>query len=263
MTLPLRVHEYGSPGAPDLVLLHGITDAGTTWPDAVARWEESWHILAVDQRGHGESPAFHDTRLEWMQDVMVADVVRTIENARELSGGRIPVVVGHSLGGRVALAVARRRPELVRALVLEDPALYWTPRTRPDFIAEQEAFLDGFARPGGVRAEMDRMRRESRWTDAEIEMWAECKSQVDRRFIRRLDLGELDAVAVLNAVEVPTLVVVPPDTTLVPSPESITSRRVRYEVIDGAGHCVRRDRPAEYFRIVDEFLTEATTEPRR
>ena len=107
------------------------------------------------------------------------------------------------------------------------------------------------------------MRRESPWTDAEIEMWAECKSQVDRRFIRRLDLGELDAVAVLNAVEVPTLVVVPPDTTLVPSPESITSRRVRYEVIDGAGHCVRRDRPAEYFRIVDEFLTEATTEPRR
>ena len=85
MTLPLRVHEYGSPGAPDLVLLHGITDAGTTWPDAVARWEASWHILAVDQRGHGESPAFHDTQLEWMQDLMVADVVRTIVS------GAIPI----------------------------------------------------------------------------------------------------------------------------------------------------------------------------
>lgn len=263
MTLPLRVHEYGSPGAPDLVLLHGITDAGTTWPDAVDRWEESWHVLGVDQRGHGESPPFHETQLTRIPRVLLADAVRALEAARELSGGRAAVVVGHSLGGRVALAAARARPELVRALVLEDPALYWNPATMPGWVAQQEAKLDAFADEAGQAAEMARMRAETAWSEAEIETWAECKAKVDREFIRHLDLGTLDPVVALEGVRVPTLVVVPPDTELVPPPDRITNERLRYAVIEGAGHCVRRDRPAEYYAVVEEFLAEVTAPPRR
>lgn len=264
MTLPLRVNEFGRPDAPDLVLLHGLTDAGTTWPDAVERWEHGWHVLAIDQRGHGESPPFHETQLERIHEVFVADAVRTLETARELSGGGTAVVIGHSLGGRVALAVAAQRPELVRALVLEDPALFWSPAEIPEFIAEQQEFLDAFDgafHEGAAAAEVERMRRETPWSDAEILMWAACKPRVDRGLIANLDLGDVDAVAMLDAVAVPTLVVHPPASPLIPPPGAVSNPLVRFVEVAGAGHCVRRDRPQQYYAVVEAFLDEVTDEP--
>ena len=41
---PLTIHRYGSPDAPPLVLVHGVTDAGTNWPDLVEHWGDRWDI---------------------------------------------------------------------------------------------------------------------------------------------------------------------------------------------------------------------------
>jgi len=54
----LRVHELGRADGPTLVLLHGLSDSGLCWPDAVRRWRHDYRIVAPDARGHGESPRF-------------------------------------------------------------------------------------------------------------------------------------------------------------------------------------------------------------
>src|SRR5664279_2944588 len=54
----LRVHELGREDGPTLVLLHGLSDSGLCWPDAVRRWRHGYRIVAPDARGHGESPRF-------------------------------------------------------------------------------------------------------------------------------------------------------------------------------------------------------------
>src|SRR5450756_2522288 len=71
----LRVHELGRADGPTLVLLHGFTDSGLCWSDAVRRWCHDYRIVAPDARGHGESPRFDPaTSGRNRSDVMVADV---------------------------------------------------------------------------------------------------------------------------------------------------------------------------------------------
>jgi pimeloyl-ACP methyl ester carboxylesterase len=54
----LEEDRFGDPDAPTVVLLHGLTEAGTAWPDLVAHWGDAWNVLAPDLRGHGQSSRF-------------------------------------------------------------------------------------------------------------------------------------------------------------------------------------------------------------
>lgn len=111
----LRYDEFEGDGVP-VVLLHGLSSARTTWhrvvPELAGR-----RVLALDQRGHGESD--HAPRTYDLAHY-AADAVAFCEEV--VSGSS--VLVGHSLGGVVAFVVARTRPDLVRAALLEDPPLY-------------------------------------------------------------------------------------------------------------------------------------------
>lgn len=247
----IRVHESGTPGQPTLLLVHGLTEAGTAWPDAVGRWGAAWHILAVDLRGHGTSPRFADADLDHSPDVWLGDLLGVLDALPEP-----PVVVGHSMGALFSLRAAVVAPTRVRALVLEDPARpsgAWTPSA--EFTAAQEEFLDRFVTPDLADAERARMRVESTWTPAEIDAWAACKPQVDRRMIRRgLYLGDPDLDAALNRVAVPTLLVAPEDGGMAPKPADLANPTVQLAFVPGVGHCVRRDDPAAYHALVDPFL---------
>lgn len=245
----LRLHEFGPSDAPTLVLLHGLTEAGTAWPDAVRRWQDRWHVIAVDQRGHGASPRFDRDQLEhsyrvWLQDAL--DVLGDLADR--------PIVIGHSLGGLFALRAAVAAPDLVRALVLEDPARP-SGGIEPDpaFVGHEESFLDTFV--GGTAPEKARMRRESAWTPAEIDAWADCKPLVDRTMIRDgLRLGPADFGTACAALTVPTLLVLPEERRLPPTDDGPTNPLIELAWIPDVGHCVRRDDPDAYHAVVDAFL---------
>lgn len=246
MSGSLSVNVHGQPHDPALVLVHGVTDAGTTWPDAVAHWSADWRVHTVSLRGHGESPRFTEEQAGDMMATHVADLVEVLEGFDES-----PVVVGHSLGGRTAVLAALQRPELVRALVLEDPALM---DTTPHRRREMRLWIDGL-KDFGQRKDTEIARQiEAGWSAAEAQAWAASKLQVDLRMMELLDFGPMDRDEVLNGLAVPTLMLAPSDSTIVPSPERVTNPQVRMELLDGVGHCVRRDDPESYFRIVDAFL---------
>jgi pimeloyl-ACP methyl ester carboxylesterase len=102
----------GPPGAPTLVLLHGVTlDAQINWSDAVPALAPHFRVLTMDLRGHGAGPpARVPYRLEDCADD-VAAVVRAMRIG--------PVVpVGYSMGGMVAQVFWRRHRELTAGLVL-------------------------------------------------------------------------------------------------------------------------------------------------
>ena len=102
------------PGAPpDTLLMHGIGNYGRYWDlfaDAVA---ERLHLVAPDARGHGDS---HRPADAYAPADFVADAVRVID----AKGMERPVVVGHSMGGFHATALATAHPDRVRGLVLVD-----------------------------------------------------------------------------------------------------------------------------------------------
>lgn len=251
MGAPLIVHRYGRPAGPAVVLLHGLTEAGTAWPDLVERWGDTWRIVAPDLRGHGSSPRFAAGELDQAPELMLADVLAVVDSEAD------PVVlVGHSLGGLLALRAALARPDRVRALVLEDPARPGPTRVNPPaWIAHNEEFLDSMADQAG---EIARMRRESRWSDAEIEAWAACKPQVDRSYIHHgVYAAPADWLGMFEAVAVPTLLLAPTDSDMAPREGTVANPLVRVVTVRDAGHCVRRDQPAVFHAAVDAFLAEA------
>jgi esterase len=125
--LQFHYRDWGNEGAPVLLLLHGGWQAATDW-DAVAEvLTNRYHVLALDQRGHGGSDRATDYALERFADDLEAFVSHL--------GLRRFALLGFSWGGTVAYFYAARQPESLSALVIVDIGPDWAevirPRVRP------------------------------------------------------------------------------------------------------------------------------------
>lgn len=107
----LAFEEWGDPGAPRVICLHGVTRHGGSFAK-LAEALEGFHVLAPDLLGHGSSPF----EPPWDIDAHLEAIVETV-------GPQPGAFVGHSFGGRLAFELAARSPELVARLVLLDPAI--------------------------------------------------------------------------------------------------------------------------------------------
>lgn len=113
----LHVAVDGDPANPPVLLLHGITSCTTTWEWLVPRLVDRFRVLRLDFRGHGGSARAPGT---YHFPSYVGDAAAACEQVAATAC----LVVGHSLGGGTAVALAQQRPDLVRGIVLEDPALF-------------------------------------------------------------------------------------------------------------------------------------------
>jgi pimeloyl-ACP methyl ester carboxylesterase len=106
----------GREDGPPIVFLHGVTGRWQAWLPVMTALAADWRLYALDFRGHGRSgrvPGAYRA-VDYAADV-VAFLRRRVETPA--------VLVGHSLGAIVSIAVAADAPEAVRAAVLEDPPL--------------------------------------------------------------------------------------------------------------------------------------------
>ena len=107
----LHVQRSGS-GAPALVFIHGLGGSTATWDGVVAELSPVYTTVAVDLLGHGQSPVPEDTAL-YTRDAALTDlddVLATIDGPA--------VLVGHSLGGYLALAHAATRPGATAGIIV-------------------------------------------------------------------------------------------------------------------------------------------------
>jgi len=111
----MRLHylDWGGGGGA-VLLLHGFTAHAHAWDDLAQALSPSYHVLALDQRGHGDS--------DWARDGAYAteDHLADIAGFVEAMGLSRLAIIGHSMGGRNAIAYAACYPEKVERLVLVD-----------------------------------------------------------------------------------------------------------------------------------------------
>lgn len=106
----LNVVEQGS--GPDVLFVHGwLNDAGV-WSGVMSELAPSFRCVAVDLPGHGESVATGPGT--YGRDAVLADLIHVLDDR----GIDAPIVVGHSLGGYLALALAIEQPSRVAGLGL-------------------------------------------------------------------------------------------------------------------------------------------------
>lgn len=245
MALTLRTRHWGG-GERRMLLLHGITSNTAGWwrlgPDLA---ESGWHVIAADLRGHGDSPAGGDYRLSsYVEDVLAL--------------GRWDVVLGHSLGGALAVLASTSDPRFARRLILQDPALLMAA------IPTEEAvgwLLEPYGRPRTIEALTD---DNPTWHPEDVRLKVEalgqCSPEVVEATVR--DNPDWNLIAETAGLSVPTTIIGgdPPHGGIVPVTigEWFAAENpfIDYVVVPGSGHSAHRE-PKSYEAFLEVVLRAA------
>ena len=117
MSVRLAHIEHPAQGvetAPPIVVAHGLFGSGRNFNTLGRRWAANRRVLLLDMRNHGASP--------WTDDMGYPEQAGDLADAiHRLAGGRA-LVLGHSMGGKAAMALALTRPDRVAGLIVADIA---------------------------------------------------------------------------------------------------------------------------------------------
>jgi esterase len=137
----MRFHylEWGRADAPPIVLLHGGHQSAHSWDLVSLHLARSHRVLALDQRGHGDS--------EWARDVEYSNHAMALDAEAFIAamGLHRPILIGHSMGARNAMLLTRRDHSYLRALVVVDVGPELSDRGRQaiaGFVRENQEFED-------------------------------------------------------------------------------------------------------------------------
>ncbi len=273
--IDLHLLEWSHEGVP-LLLLHGFGNEAHIWDDFAPAVAPHYRTLALDQRGHGDSV--------WADDVSGYDLDRLVDDVEAVTAGlgieRL-VLIGHSLGGRVATLFAGRHPERLAGLVLVDIGPELDPRgvmrirqetersIDPSFASLEEyarllSLLYPAAKPHaiqGMARHGAKQREDSRWVlkmDPALRRGMAGPEDPDEAAAReeRIVAQQWDA---LRALPCPALVVrgaasdlFAPDTADRMADEVL--HRGRLAVVPQAGHSVMTDNPEGFRDAVTAFV---------
>lgn len=255
---PLAAWEWPGDG-PDALLLHGVGNYGRYWDAFAAAVAGRLRLVAPDARGHGDSARPAD-------GYATADFVRDAVGVLDAHGMAQAVVVGHSMGGFHALALALTHPARVRRLVIVDAGPRSLPEgahrarrlslERPESFAdraEAEAYLRRTSPGYGDGVYENRLRWLFREEGGRL-VWRSSRDALARIFAGSEDRGPSWAEA--GSLRMPALVVrgtrSPVLSAAVASELVATLPDARLVELD-AGHNVALDRPGELAEAVIAF----------
>lgn len=248
-------------GHGDLVLfVHGFPFHGGMWQAQLDALPSGWRGVAPDLRGFAETPvgAFRGT---YGMDLLADDLAGLIEAL----GAERAVVCGLSMGGYVALALWRRHPQVVRALVLSD--------TRAGADTEEARERRGTdaarARREGVawlvegmlpKLLSERTRREQPETVAALRQVMEAVTPETVALALEAMADRPDSAPLLAGIDVPALLVAGAEDAITPPAEleamAAALPDARLVIIDGAGHVPPLERPDAFSAALTAFLGE-------
>jgi pimeloyl-ACP methyl ester carboxylesterase len=271
-----RLSYLRAGSGPPLLLLHGIANNCQTWADVIPRLAESHTVIAPDLLGHGESDKPRG-------DYSIAAYANGLRDLTSVLDIEQATIVGHSLGGGVALQFAYQFPERCERLVLVGsgglgPEL--SAGLRAATLPGAELVLGALTGAAGpLRVGLQGVSRIGRVTrlqrlhdlaEAGDALLALKDVEARRAFLRTLRgvadargqaVSALDRLYLANAV--PMLVIWGSRDPIVPALHAETVRELvpsaRVEVFQGAGHWPHLDDPDRFSDLLLEFI--AGTEP--
>lgn len=265
--LKLHYQEWGDPAAPPILMLHGFGVSGHMFDEFAQRAADRYHLIALDQRGHGDSDWSDEG--DYTREAFVGD----IEGFRQALGIDQFYLVGHSMGGINAVTYAVRNPSRVKALVLVDVGPESAKEgvenivrfTRGPDMLEFDEFVE-MAHRFNPRRSMenirDRMRH--RLKPAENGKWT---WKFDSRFREKngslrigSEMSNDETWQLFRSLTTPTLLVRGAESDVLT--QDVAERAVRempnarLALISGAGHSVPGDNPDDFSGAALQFLQD-------
>jgi len=259
----LNAVDYGGAGKPPLLLVHGGSAHARWWDFVGPGLVDRCHVLALDQRGHGDSPWTDD----WAYGSRhyVEDLAAVIGEMRSWGQGK-PVLVGHSMGGHNVMLYAGQYSATLRAAVaIDSPASYPKDATemlrdkaeRPGrrFATLDEAIANFRTIPSNTRASAEILGHTARYSFRE-DGEGQWMHKMDRRTMLREPISVWEF---LPKIRCPMLYVQAGTSVLEQwVPGKIISKVPdgRVAVVPDSNHHVPLDNPAGLVQVLREFLDE-------
>jgi esterase len=258
----LRIHylDWGNETKPPMIMLHGIGRVAHTFDHIAPHFAPSYHVMAVDMRGHGDS--------DWDPKgaYLVEDYTKDIEGLAVQLRLRNITIWGNSTGGRVAQVFAGLHPELVSAVISEDVG-----PERPTQVAEsvtrqlKQEDEKGWSSEDDLLAQLKTSN--SRTPEEILRAYAHygSKKRADGRVIWKRDpaIGNgfvpTELWRFVRQIESPIIYVVGGRSTIVPAATQEALKKAlpqaQIVTIPGVGHYPSEENSSAYLAIVDKFLS--------
>ena len=255
MALNLAFETVGS--GPPLLMLHGLFGSSRNWRAVARQLAETHTVHSVDLRNHGASP--------WADSMAYPDMADDVLQLMDRLGLKQPTVLGHSMGGKTAMALALRHPQRVRRLFVVDIAPLSYADTLTPF-AEGMRNVDVMA--AASRAEVHDRLRQAVPEPGVVPFLMHNLVMHNDHFDWRINLLGISAAMpqlcgfpgeLLGArFERPVTVIVGANSDYVKRRDGVDFRpmftQVETHVIRDAGHWVHADQPAAFLACVRHAL---------
>jgi pimeloyl-ACP methyl ester carboxylesterase len=255
MALNLACESIGS--GPPMLVLHGLFGSGSNWRGVARHLAGSHTVHCVDLRNHGASP-WADT-MDYVE--MAGDVLQLCDRL----GLKAPAVMGHSMGGKVAMTLALRHPQRVSRLIVVDIAPVSYADTLTPFA---EAMRGADVLAAASRAEVQRRLQRAVPDEGVVPFLMQNLVTRNDHFDWRLNLLGIGSAMpqlcgfpsdVLGArFTRPVTVIAGASSNYVAQHDGAAFRpmfgEVDVQVIDGSGHWVHADQPAAFLVSVRRAL---------
>jgi pimeloyl-ACP methyl ester carboxylesterase len=244
------------PGGAPLVLLHGLFGQARNFGQIQRALAQRWRVIALDLRNHGASPHAPDMRYT----AMAEDVLETLAAL-----GALPaMVIGHSMGGKVAMGAALAHPEAVERLLVADIApVVYRPHNAPIVAAMQAVPL----REGLTRSAADVVLADA-VPEASVRAFLLQNLRLGAPPTWRIGLAEIEAaMADIEGWDGPDDATYPGRTLFMTGEASNYVRQddrptiralfpaARFVALKHAGHWLHADNPAGFLAVVEAFLS--------
>jgi non-heme chloroperoxidase len=246
----IKYIEEGPQNAPPLILLHGLTDSSRSWSMSVPHLAESYHVLVLDQRGHGDSespqccyaiPDFAGDVAAFMDTLMIPKAT----------------LAGHSMGSFIAQYLAVDSPERVDKLILVGAAASGVGNATLDWVLES---VEQFTDPIDPKF---------------IVEWTSNPNPVDQEFLKyvmpetakvpphvwrgaTLGLMVEDHTHLLARIKAPVLIIWGDQDSIFTSKDEETLRKglpsAEFRLYKGIGHNVQWEQPERVAKDIAEFM---------
>lgn len=247
---------YRAEGAgPPLLFLHGIGGAARQFQPQLAHFGQSWRAIAWDAPGYGESVPLPLVTIDALAGAL-GMFIRTLGLDR-------PVIVGHSLGGMIALRLVAQAPHIARALVLSQTAAAFggkDPAWAERFVHDRLAPLDAGHGMAALAPEMVAAMVGPEADPSGVALAVDCIAHTPDSTYRDTvqAMPGFDQRAALPGIVVPALVLAGSlDRNAPPEGMERMAAKIpgaRYELMDGVGHLAHLEQPARFNAVLDDFL---------